>query len=168
MTEPIKILADIILKELTLKPDQVLLYNQKFDIPPDYRMYVSLSVLGTKNFAGYPDYDPDPITGDLVETQVVNRQEMISILVYSRSDEARTRNWEIPAALVSTYSEQQQEANSIKIGTLPTAVMDVSEVEGTARLNRYALTFMVLAAYKKQKPVEFYGTFQQPAIFTNQ
>lgn len=168
MTEPIKILADIILKELTLKPDQVLLYNQKFDIPPDYRMYVSLSVLGTKNFAGYPDYDPDPITGDLVETQVVNRQEMISILVYSRSDEARTRNWEIPAALVSTYSEQQQEANSIKIGTLPTAVMDVSEVEGTARLNRYALTFMVLAAYKKQKPVEFYDTFQQPAIFTNQ
>jgi hypothetical protein len=167
MTEPIKILADILLRELNLKPDQVLLYNQKFDIPPDYRMYINLSVLGTKNFAGYPDYEPDVITGDLVETQVVNRQEMISILVYSRSDEARTRNWEIPAALVSTYSEQQQEANSIKIGTLPTSVTDVSEVEGTDRLNRYALTFMVLAAYKKRKPVEFYDTFQQPAIYTN-
>lgn len=167
MTEPIKIIGDILLNELGLKPDQVLLYNQKFDIPPDYRMYISLSVIGTKNFAGYPDYDPDPITEDLVETQIVNRQEMISILVYSRSDEARIRNWEIPAALVSAYSQQQQEANSIHIGTLPISVNDVSEVEGTDRLNRYALTFMVLAAYKRQKPVEYFDQFSSAAILTN-
>ncbi len=167
MTEPIKVIGDILRYELGLKPDQVLLYNQKFDIPPDYRMYICLSILGSKQFAGYPDYDPDPITGNLVETQVVNRQEMISILVYSRSEEARVRNWEISAALVSAYSQQQQEANSIKIATLPVSMNDVSEVEATDRLNRYALTFMVLAAYKKQKPVEYFDTFAPPVIFTN-
>lgn len=167
MIEPIKVLGEILRSELDLKPDQVLLYNQKFDIPPDYRMYINLSILGTKNFAGYPDYETDPNTGDLVETQVVNRQEMISILVYSRSDEARTRNWEIAAAMVSAYSQQLQEKYSLKIGTLPVSVTDVSEVEATDRLNRYALTFMVLAAYKRQKPVQYFDTFASPNLIVN-
>lgn len=167
MTEPIKIIGEILKTELNLKPDQVILYNQKFDIPADYRMYLSLSILGAKNFAGYTDYFADPVSGELVETQVVNRQEMISILAYSRSDEARTRNWEIPAALVSAYSQQLQEENSVKIGTLPVSMNDVSEVEGTDRLNRYVLTFMVLAAYKKEKSVQYFDTFASPTLIVN-
>lgn len=167
MNEPIKVIAGILREEMELGEDQVLLYNQKFDIPPDDRPYIFLSILGSKTFGSNVGYDPDPVTGDLTETVVTNRQEQISIQIYSRSSEARTRNWEIPAALVSTFSQQQQEANSIKIGTVPTSMVDLSDIEGTARLNRYALTFAVLAAYKKQKAVEYFDQFRQPVIYTN-
>lgn len=167
MVEPIKVVADILRVSMGLKPDQVLLYNQKFRIPPDDRLYISVGVLGTKTFGASTHYGVDPLTGDLTETQRVNRQELLSVTLFSQSSEARTRNWEVPAALVSTYSEQQQEANSIKIAQTPVAMSDVSQVDGTARLNRYVLTIPVLAAYTKTQPTEYYSEFRQPEIFTN-
>lgn len=170
MLEPIKVVADILLNELVelkLQPDQVLLYNQKFDIPGDARPYLSVSVLGTRTFGASTRYESDPITTELIESQNVNRQEMLSILFYSRDNTARVWNWLIPAALVSTYSEQQQEANGIKIAQVPTSMTDQSEQDGTAILNRFALTINVLAAYHRTKPVPFFDTFPGPQVFTN-
>ncbi len=168
MDEPIKVCAAIIKASLALEDDQVILYNQKFDIPPDVRLYVVLSVLGTKTFGANTSYDEDPVSGELLETQNVNRQEMLSVLFYSWTSEARTRNWEIPAALVSTLSQQLQEKNSISISKVPTAMLDVSEVEGTKRLNRYSLTFNVLAAYTKRQPVDYFSQFNiPPEVITN-
>jgi hypothetical protein len=167
MTEPIKVVADIIAVSLGLKVDQVLLYNQKFKIPPDDRLYVTVSVLGSKTFGASTRYEADPVSDELTEVTYVNRQEIFSILLFSRSNEARTRNWEVPAALVSTYSEQQQEANSIKIAQVPVSMNDLSELEGTSRLNRYVLTIPVLAAYTKRQPVDYYDKFSQPKILTN-
>ena len=163
------------------KPDQVLVYNQKFDIPPDDRLYISIAILGAKTFGASNRYEavgdaikqptllPTTIWkgGELVQTQYVNRQEMYSILCYSKSNDARLRNWEITAALVSELAQQLQEANSIKIGQVPTAMLDVSEVDGTARLNKYSLTLNVLAAYTKTKPAQYFDTFPGPMILTN-
>lgn len=167
MDEPIKVVADILQAELGLKPDQVLLYNQKFDIPPDDRLYLSLAVMGSRTFGSNTRYQSDPVSNDLTETQNVNRQEMYSLLFYSRSSESRIRNWEVPAALVSTFSQQMQEKNSLKIAQVPTAMLDVSEVDGTARLNKYSLTFNVLAAYTKTKPTQYFDRFSEPEIITN-
>ena len=167
MTEPIKIVAEIIRASMELQADQVLLYNQKFLIPSDDRLYIAIGILGTKTFGATTRYEVDPVTGELKETQRVNRLELFSITVYSRSSEARTRNWEIPAALVSTFSEQQQEANSIKIAQVPVAMNDVSQVDGTARLNRYVLTIPVQAAYTKTQPTQYFDKFSQPEIYTN-
>lgn len=167
MTEPIKVVAEIIRVSMSLELDQVVLYNQKFRIPSDERLYVAVGILGTKTFGATTRYEVDPVTGELKETQRVNRQELFSITAYSRSSAARTRNWEIPAALVSTFSEQQQEANSIKIAQVPTAMSDVSQQDGTARLNRYVLTIPVQAAYTKTQPTQYFDKFSQPEIFTN-
>jgi len=167
MAEPIKVVADILQSELDLKADQMVLYNQKFDIPPDDRLYLSLAVLGAKTFGASTRYVADPVTLDLNEEQAVNRQEMYSLMIYSRSSEARTRNWEVPAALVSTFSQQMQEKYSLKIAQVPTAMMDISEQEGTARLNKYSLTFNVLAAYTKTKGVQYFDSFSTPEIITN-
>lgn len=154
--------------ELSLKPEQAMLYNQKFDIPPDDRIYLYVGILGTKTFAAKGGYEPNPVTGNLDQVQNVNRQEMYSIHVYSRSAAARERNWEIPAALVGDYSEQMQELRSMKIGYVPTSMNDVSQVEGTARLFRYALTIRALVAYRKVVTVPFYDSFDQPEIVTSQ
>lgn len=168
MDEPIKVVASILQAELVLKDDQVLLYNQKFDIPPDDRLYLSLAVMGSRTFGASTRYVANPVSQDLEETQNVNRQEMYSLMFYSRSSAARTRNWEVPAALVSTYAQQMQETHGIKIAQVPTAMLDISEVDGTARLNKYSLTFNVLAAYTKTKPTQYFDQFATPAILTNQ
>jgi len=123
--------------------------------------------LGSRTFGSTTRWEADPVSNELIETQRVNRQEMFSALIYSRSSAARIRNWEIPAALVSTLSQQLQEKHSIKIAQCPVSMADVSEVEGTARLNKYALTFNVLSAYHKKKPTQFFDTFAEPAVITN-
>ena len=169
MSDTLQLLRSILLPELALAEDQVMLYNQKFDIPPDDRLYVTLSIIGSKTFAGNTTYVNDPVSGELTEQQNVNRQELVSVLVQSLSGEARDRNWEVVAAFDSTKAQQVMEANSFSIGRVPVAMTDVSEVEATARLNRYVLTFNVLVAYTKTKPVPFYDQFRiPPLVHTNQ
>ncbi len=167
MKEPIKILVELLLAELGLKAEQVTLYNQEFPIPPDERFYINLSILGTKTFGARNKYEKDPVTDELREVQGINRQEMISLLAYSKSAEARERNWEIPLVFSSTLAEQLMEKHSFKIGRVPTSMFDVSEGEGAARINRYNITFLVLAAYQKTKDVEYFDKFATPLIITN-
>lgn len=166
-TEPLKNVREILLAELELKEEQVMLYNQRFSIPPDDRLYLSLAILGYKTFGVRQKYESDSTTGELHEHQGINRQEMLSITAYSKSSAARERNWEIPVALVSTRAEQSMERYSYKIGRLPTSMNDASEIEGTSRLNRYSLTFNVLVKYEKIKPVEFFDDFGGPLLITN-
>lgn len=165
--EPIKVVADILQQQLGLKDEQVLLYNQKFDIPPDDRLYLVLAFLGSRTFATKTQYVNDPLSGSLVETQTTNRQEIYSVRMRSLTSEARTRNWEISPALKSTFAQQQMEQASMSIGYLPTSMNDLSRREGTAILNEYALTIRVLVAYQKTAPVDYFDQFATPQIFTN-
>ena len=169
MTEPIKVLVALLLAELDLQPEQVTLYNQKFDIPSDERLYLSLSVLGAKDFAVRNKWENDPISGELVEVQGINRQQLISVMAYSRSSAARERSWEIPLVFSSVRAEQAMEVHAFSIGRLPTSMNDVSDTEGTSRLNRYSLTFALQSRYEKVKPVPFYDQFDSnsPVIITN-
>lgn len=167
-TEPIQVIRWILEHELQLKPEQAMLYNQKFDIPPDDRLYLYVGFLGSKTFSSRGAYQNDPVSNTLVQVQTANRQEMYSIHLYSRSAEARLRNWEVSPALAGDFAEQMMEMRSMKIGWLPTSMNDVSGVEGTARLFRYALTIRVLVAYEKIVPVPFYDSFRQPQVITNQ
>ena len=166
-TEPIKLLVALILAEMDLKPEQVTIYNQKFDIPTDERLYINLGILGVKTFAVANKWENDPVSGNLTEVQNLNRQELISILAYSRGSAARERNWEIPLVFSSVRAEQVMEANSFTIGRIPVAMNDVSEQDGTSRLNRYSFTIALLSAYQKIKPVDYYDSFRAPLITTN-
>lgn len=159
--EPIKVVAGVLQSELGLKNDQVLVVNQLFPIPSDDRLYLALRLLGAKTFAARSEFV------DGVEIQHVNRQEMYSITLYSASSEARTRNWEVPAALKSIQCQQAQEANSMKVADIPAVMFDVSEQDGTQRLNKFTLTVNALVAYRKEKPVEYYDKFAQPKIYSN-
>ncbi len=167
MTEPIKLLRGILLKELGLRDEQVMLYNQEFPLPPDDRLFLNLAVLGTKSFAVKTEYRPNPVTHELEEYQVLNRQEMISILCFSAGSLARERNWEIVPALSGTLAQQVMEENSFLIGKLPTSMNDVSEQDGARRLNRYSLTFNVLVAYSKVKSVDYFDEVSGPLLTTN-
>ncbi len=167
MIEPLKLLRTILLEELNLKDDQVMLYNQQFPLPSDDRLFINLAILGTKNFGAKTEYKPNPVSLELEEHLVLNRQEMISVLCFSAGSLARERNWEIIPAFSSTFAQQTMEANSFLIGRLPTSMNDVSEQDGAQRLNRYSLTFNVLCAYSKVKAVDYFDDVAGPLLITN-
>ena len=168
-TEPVKVIANILRIELRLKNDQVLLDNQKFEIPSDDRLYLSVALAGFKVFGNRNKHVSDPVSGLLVSEQGVNRQETYSILLYSKGPAARTRNWEVIAALLSDTAQSWSEANSMRIGMIPASMSYVPELEGTARLFRYSLLVNALVAYQKVQAVPFFDTFQiPPTVIVNQ
>jgi hypothetical protein len=165
--ELIQSLGLILRTQMALKEDQTVLYNQPFKIPPDKRLYASIGVIGGRTFAAKSGYYNDPVSGELKEGQGVNRQEIVSVMLYSKSTEALERNWEVVAAFNSTVAQQEQEKGSFKIGNLPLAMNDVSEGEGARRLYRYSLTVAVLVAYRRDGVVQYFENFQQPEIVSN-
>lgn len=168
-TEPLKVLANIIRIEMKLKNDQVLIDNQKFEIPADNRLYLTIALAGFRTFGNKNKHVNDPVTDTLGLVQSVNRQETYSILLYSKGPDARTRNWEVVAALNSDTSQSWQESNSMKIATLPASMAYVPELEGTSRLFRYSLLVNALVAYEKKSSPPFFDQFSfPPKILVNQ
>ena len=169
MAEIIKVVADILQAELSLKNDRVFLYNQKWNIPPDQDLFVVVGFQSAKPFGVKSQYENDPVSGDLVEVQSVNQQETYTIDLISRDHSARMRKQEVILALNSTAAQQAQEQYSFKIANLPTTFVDVSDLEASALLNRYRLAFNVLVVYRKVKSVDYFDQFQIPPqkILTN-
>ena len=153
--EPIKVLADIVQHEMELATGQVMIYNQDLANMPE----IPGKIIGNNNTP------TDHGTG-LDEVQDVSVLQMIQIDVMSANSEARTRCMEVVMALASTYAKQQMDKYQISIASHPGAFVDASEVEGTARMNRYTTTVMVNALYKKTKAIDFYGTFNKE-VHTN-
>lgn len=166
--ELLQVLGKILRTELVLKEDQTVLYNQPFVMPKDRRGYLSLGILGGRSFAAKTQYKNDSTqAGVLLQEQSLNRQEIISIIFYSKGTEALKRNWEIPVAFNSITAQQAMEANSIKIANLPSSMVDTSQGDGARRLYRYSLTVAVLVAYRKSSNAQFFDSFQSPVITTN-
>ena len=154
-----QIICDIIKNGLALKDDQVWIYNQRRSIPEDERMYV---VVGMSAIKPYGNTNRQ-LTGTNYMTDQTTQymQEMITIDVLSYTTEAIERYSEIFGALISTYSQQQQEALGMKIAEMPTTVNDVSEVEGATILYRIAITLNVLRKYDMLIAATYYDTFQE-------
>lgn len=66
----------------------------------------------------------------------------ISVDVFSANEEARLRKHEVLAALNSSYSVRVQRVNNLSITNL-SEIQNISEVQGTARINRFNFTFFV-------------------------
>lgn len=160
--EKIKIIADLIYSEMDLRND-VILYNQEYPTPPKDGLFVAISMLADTPFGASVQQIATEEEG-LIEHQTVNVRETYQILSYSQDSSARLRRHEIIWALKSNAAQQAAEKYSFKIGYLPTSFVDVSEVEGTSRLNRYALTVSVLCAYSRERRVEYYNQFQDPPV----
>lgn len=157
--ETCKALCDLIQSQMNLTANRVWIFNQKVDIPSDDGLFVSVACLRTKPLGSALNYVNDEETGKLVEFQALNIQETLRITLFSRDGSARQRRHEITFVLHSTAAQQMQERYSMQMGYTPTAV-DVSSIEGAARLNKFSLTFSLLRAYTRTKPIEFYDQFQ--------
>lgn len=165
--ETANVLLGIISHELDLPENRCMIYNQRRIIGNTDDMHLVISFLAAFPYGNVVRYAKNETTQQEMEEQVVCMQESYQVDVMSRNMEAARRKHEVLMALASTYSIQAQETHGFHIAPITGQFNDVSQLEGTARLNRYALHVTVLRAYTKTKPVDYYSVFHTPQISSN-
>jgi hypothetical protein len=164
--EPIKVLADVIQSEMGLDDGHVVLTNQKWPIPKDQGLFVVLGVVSSK-VIGNNNYFQDDGAGGGSEVQQAVTSEMIQVDAMSFDSSARARKEEIIMALASQASLRAQSEQSIQIAWMPEGFANTSFLEETAMLNRFTMTLTVKSIRTKTKSAEFYDTFQNTEVTTN-
>lgn len=148
-------LGDILKAEMGLTPNQVWIYSQKRKIPPATGLWVVIEFLTGRPYGSKSQFNSDT----LQEEQSVNMSALFTIDIFSRNTEALDRKEEILMAMGSIYAQQLQEKFSFKIGRVPVTFNNLSQVEGTAILYRFQITFQVSYAVEKKKSADYYDTF---------
>ncbi|MCX5794955.1 MAG: hypothetical protein NTY77_05635 [Elusimicrobia bacterium] len=161
--EPIKVVGDVLQAELELAAGQVMIGDEKWDIPAAQGLYVALRYVTPGRILGTSNYF-DPATNQ--EIQEVSMQHAISVDVMSYDDSARVRKEEVVMALGSQAAELAMVENRIKIARQPSALVDVSDVEPSGRLKRYTTTVMVNALHRKVKAGAFIDKYPNGTPFT--
>lgn len=149
------ILCDIIASEMGLSNQAVWISDENRMIPKDNGLYVTIGLADSHVLSAVTKMVELPIgTPPLpqeVEINSVHAREVLQIDIFSRSTAAKTRHWEIIAALQSIYGQQQQELYNFKISRNPMRFLNTSSAEGGSFINRYTLTFACFVWYSKQK-----------------
>ncbi len=165
----LNIVVGLVRDYLGLEPDQVVVYNQKWRIPSDQRLYVTIGLLAQKPYGSTLEHLPftDESGEGLKEVVTLNSQESLSVNVYSRGQLAIERKDEVIMAFGSTAAQQLCEQHSIKLGRLPLAMTDVSGLDGVAILNRFVATINLLCARRQERVVQYFNRFQVTGIIIN-
>lgn len=154
-----QIIVDIIAARMGLNDQSVWVQNQNKKIPQTPGIFVIVGQVGWKPYGVNVEEVPVTVTRPspleplytLKEVITVSAQQMMQIDIMSRDNSALERQWEILAALASTYSVQKQEENCFQIAKLPSSFMDTSSAEGSAILNRFTITINCFVWYKKEQ-----------------
>ena len=154
--------CDIIQSEMQLEDDQVYLWDQKLNIPPDDRLYIAVSVQSCKPYSNIREM-VSTVSG-LEEHQTVNMQATLGIDIISRSSEARDRKEEVIMALNSTLAQKTQETYAMLIGKVSTGFNNLSEIEGAAIPYRFVVSCSLQYKVTKQKLVEYYDNYTNSVI----
>ena len=147
---PLLLLCDIIASEMGLDPTQVYLYNQKYNIPIDDKLYIAIGIEKTKVFGNGISYSGDSNPNSaLSANQSVNVMASLSVNILSRTIEALNRKEELVAALTSVYSLSQQNTNNFHIGKVPKDIQNLSEIDGDAIPYRFHFSINMQYVYLK-------------------
>lgn len=162
VASPLGLFCEIIQNQLQLSDGQVVIWDQKWDVPNDEKMYVVVSILSERIFGAGNKFDAD---GNSVIS--ANCNATLNINIQSRSLQALRRREEIPLALVSNYAESQQEANSFKIGKVPGSFVNLSQVDGPAIPYTFNISVNLQYFVKKTTAVPYFDQFQDPTVLTD-
>jgi len=149
-----QIICDILKEGLDLCDDQIWIGNQRRSIPEDKRLYVVVSLLTMTPYGNNARISESGSGLSQELTQYMS--ETITVDLLSYTTEAQERYSEILAALASQYSQGLQEEQALRIFPIPSSMVDVSMVEGAARIFRIAITFTVFRKYEKILSAPYY------------
>lgn len=159
---PLELVCDILQSEMELDDGRVYIWDQKIMAPNDEGLFIAVSILQSKPFANTNEIVNE--SGTLYEVKSVNTRDLISVDVISRGPQARMRKEEVLMALKSVYADQQQASNRFYIGTLPTAFVNLSEIDGAAIPYRFNISLALQYTVIKRKIVGYYDTFPGPDL----
>lgn len=158
---PLFLLCDIIQREMNLPDGRVWVWDQKIFQKTDYDLYIGVANPANKVFGSNIVQQSQTVgnTTTLNQVQTINMLGMIDIDIRSRGPAARDMKEYVVMALNSTYSEQQQEANSFYIGRIPTKFLNLSQGDGAAIPYRYNISIQMQYCVQKITPIPFYDSF---------
>jgi hypothetical protein len=137
-----QVIIDILTQRMNLAPDQIWLRDQNRLIPTDKGLFIVVGMVDAKVITNITSMTTETVNTISTQHEIneVMMCEYTQIDIFSRSNEAKLRNWQVVAALQSFYSQQQQELNNFKIFRIPTSFVDTSGAEGGSFINRYTIT----------------------------
>lgn len=167
-----KILVDIIKHELNLPNDygetskgdaipSVIIYSQNIKLFNTDKLQITVRALNVDVYSNRSEFITNP-DGTFSEVQNLNLQYMMQVDCYSRNNDARTRFWEVTAALKSDYAQQQMDLYNFKLATI-TQSNNISGIDGGSDINRYSITFNVLTHETKVTNINYYDKFEVTA-----
>jgi len=148
-----ELVAAIINKEMGLGPNQVYIYNQKFIIPKDDKIYVSIGILSTRPFSNVNRFK------DGKSEQSATFRTALDINIMSVSPDILSRKEEVILALNSDYSRRMQTLNSFHIAPLSSQFTNVSSVEGPSIPFRFNINVNMTYAISSKKETECYDNY---------
>lgn len=162
MAEVDELIAGIILNETGLDADRIVLYNQNYNEPTDDNLFIIVATGQFYPLAVNNKFDPD--TNQEIKT--VTGYTVINVELTSRNRQALERKEEILQAIISTYSQQVQEENSIKIMRAGD-ILDLSAVEGASALHRFRVPLSVSSVKIKRTVITPIDKFRIPEVNSN-
>lgn len=168
--DPLLLFCEIIWRQMGLDPSRVWIWDQKVFQPTDAGLYVAVAVPTVKPFANRRG--PATIDGELdwsQQVQSLNCMATLDINVISRSTIALLQKEQVLLALQSSYSLQQQDANSFTIGKIPpnSQFKNLSAVDGAAIPYRFTISVNMQYSVSTQSPNDYFDTFSQPQVAVN-
>lgn len=163
--QPILLVADLIKNGLGLSDGQVHLYNQKFKVPNDSKMYVSIGVLTTDIIRNRSSHEE--VNGSFSEIQSATFRDFLDIRIQSSSQQALLQRSQIPMAFNNDYARNQMALNSFMVANHMTKFVNVDDQIGAYMV--YGFNFNVSLQYAVEKiiPANYYETFSEPSVIVN-
>lgn len=161
----LQLVCDIIQTEMSLPNGHVYIFDQKYKIPTNSELYISVGEVTPQPYANINKMDHGG--AGLKEVQSINVRSSLMIDIMSRNDSALLRKNEILMAFKSNYAQQQMMANGFQISILSDTFNNLQELEGAAIPFRYNITVGLMYTDVKEKEVSYYDEFESE-IITNQ
>lgn len=158
--------CDIIQTVMNLPVGRVMLWDQKYQTPNDFDLFVVVRCLTAKTLGTSRQYIDDGAGGALEQFQIT-RCDTLSIDIMSRGPDARDRNHEVIASFASTYAEQQMAQYGFYIARGPIAMVAIDSPDGAAIPYRFNVTVNLQYTLTKQNAVGYYGSSQIASVLLN-
>lgn len=173
--ETLNLVVSLLREFMGLAADQAVVYNQKWKVPTDNRIYLTVSYVSpgkvylntSEQRDGFSTNAAGEQVPALIETSHVGTSSIIGLDVYSRSEEARKRKDEAVAAFGSFYAQQLSEKYSLRPGKIPATFADLSRIDGVARLSRYHVAISMMRVTESSRVIEFFADFPKPILAIN-
>ena len=162
MIEPDKVIRNIIIEEMGIDPDRIVVYDQDWKPPTDKELYIMIAgPASSKIISSVNKFIPGIGILPDKEVKYIVSQEVYNVEITSKNTSAKLRRFEINAAMISTFSVQQQEENEMSIFRA-SQNMDLSFIEGGSSLHRYRIPVIINSMKTYEKEITTFNSFQEP------